>query len=685
MKREFSNFDVFAIVRELDDTLSKGTISNIYQVEDLLIIKINAIDGNKNLIIKRDLRINLTRYDYPIPKYPSQYVRNLRKYLRGRRILKVKQYKLDRIIIFELSSYESTPWKFIIELFSRGNYILVDENNITKIAKSYLKLKKRKILANKEYNFPESYGQNFLEINKQELSDLIQSYQEKEIVRTIARYINIAGTYAEEICKRADIRKEKSGSELDEKEISALYKELRNLRNQLMFSNINAHIVYDNEGNQTSVLPFELRIYKDYKKKYFPSFNEAVDEYYSKIDSEKVMERQSNNFEERINQQKKILKNQKEHVEKLKKEGEKYYEYGDFIYANFKSLEKLLAVINNAKLKGYSWNEINERLKQAKEKNMRGTKYFDRIIPTTQEIVININGDEVYLDSSKSIGENASMIYSRGKKSKQKIKGAKEAIKKTKIKIEKLHKEKETVDERIDFLVKKPEKQWYERYRWFKSSDGHLVVGGRDASSNEAIFRKYIESNDMVLHTDFPGSPLVVIKNPEDRTIPDQTLNQAAVFVASYSQAWKENWGVADVFYVKPNQVSKNPPSGEFLPKGSFMIEGKKSFIRNAKTELSIGLKFIKMKSNAEEYDHILYPKVIGGPIKPIREQTKLNIMISPSSSGLTKGKLAKKIKNKFLKNSNKEQNKWIELLSLDDLILVLPNGFSKIYEKSNH
>ena len=683
MKREFSNFDVFAIVRELDQILRKGTISNIYQVEDLLILKINTLEGNKNLIIKKDLRLNLTRYEYPIPDFPSQYIRNLRKHLRGRRILKVRQYELDRIIIFELSSKGDEPWKFIVELFSRGNYILVDEDNITKIAKSYLQLKNRKIMPNKEYNFPKSYGENFLEINKKELGDLIKKYGDKEIVRTLARYINIAGIYGEEVCKRADIKKEKNGSELNNEEIDKLYKEFRNLRNQLMFSEINAHIVHDENGDHLSVLPFELTMYKDHEKEYFSSFNDAVDEYYSKLDSEKVMESSDNNFQEKIAQQENILRNQKEHIETLKQEGEKYYDYGDFIYANFKSLEKLLAVINNARLKGYSWKEINDKLQKAKENEVRGTKYFEKIVPTTKEIVINIDGDEVYLNPNKSIGENATKIYNKGKKSKQKIKGAKEAIKETKAKIEKLKEEKDSVHETIDFLVKKPEKKWYEKYRWFKSSDDFLIVGGRDASSNEAIFRKYIEPNDIVLHTDFPGSPLVVIKNPEDQSIPKLTLEEAAVFVASYSQAWKENWGVADVFYVDPDQVTKNPPSGEYLPKGSFMIEGKKSFIRNAKTELAIGLKFIKMETNAEEYDHVFYPKVLAGPREPIKEQSEFNLNIIPSDSGLSKGKLAKKIKHRFLEISNKEQNKWIELLSLDDLILALPNGYSKIENKS--
>jgi len=79
--KKFSNFDVYAIVKELDLILSNGSISNVYEVQDLLVVKINTSQGKKNLIVKEDSRINLTEYDYPVPKYPSQYIMSLRKFL----------------------------------------------------------------------------------------------------------------------------------------------------------------------------------------------------------------------------------------------------------------------------------------------------------------------------------------------------------------------------------------------------------------------------------------------------------------------------------------------------------------------------------------------------------------------------------------------------------------------------
>ncbi|GAH90491.1 unnamed protein product [marine sediment metagenome] len=87
MKTQLSNIDVFAVAKELNDKLCDGFIDNIYEVKDLLIIKIRTREVNRNLVIERDSRVNLTNYNYPVPKYPSQYCSSLRKFLKNRRIL----------------------------------------------------------------------------------------------------------------------------------------------------------------------------------------------------------------------------------------------------------------------------------------------------------------------------------------------------------------------------------------------------------------------------------------------------------------------------------------------------------------------------------------------------------------------------------------------------------------------
>jgi predicted ribosome quality control (RQC) complex YloA/Tae2 family protein len=442
--------------------------------------------------------------------------------------------------------------------------------------------------------------------------------------------------------------------------------------------------VYDNNGIELCVIPFEIEIFKENKKKFFKSFNEAVDEFYSKLDSEELIIPHDLKIKEKIKAQKKILQNQLNYLMELDLRKKKYYKYGDFIYANFEPLENLINVILNARSKGYTWEQIHEKLEGAKNENIHGTEYFKKLIPATQQLIINVENEEISLDLQKSLGENANLIYSKGKKADKKIKGTLPAIEQTKEKITNLKLEKESLELKMDFLIKKPKKKWFEKFRWFNSSDGFLIIAGRDSTSNEIIFKKYIEPNDLVFHTDFSGSPLTILKNPENKQIPEKTIHEAADFTASFSKAWKENWGVVEVFYVSPNQISKSPPSGEYLPKGSFMIFGKKNFIKNAKTELVISLKMVKVEMDNIEKSDVFYPTILYGPKSVIEANTTDKyIIIKPSKSGVSSGNLAKEIKQFFLKTSDLNIKKYVELLTIEEINLCLPPGNS-IVSSSN-
>jgi len=475
---KFSNFDVFAITKELDLVLTQGKITNIYEIEDILILKIKTkLNEKKILIVKNDSRINFTNYDYPIPKYPSQYIGSLRKLLKNRRILAINQHNFDRIIIFELSNIEGKPWKFIIELFNKGNYIVLDDKNLVKIAKRYSKYRDRDILANREYIYPKSRGIDFLTINQNDFNEIIHNF-EGEIVRILARNINISGLYGEEICHMAKIDKSKNSNDLNQEELNLLFHAFKNLRNKLLFGEINAQIVFNEDEEEISVIPFELELFKNNKKKQVNSFNDAVDEYFSKIDSSNLITPQDQSINQKIKSQEKILRNQQEYLEELKIRKDMYYEYGDFIYANFNAIYKLFDGILDAKAKAYGWEEINAKLQSAKNESLEELAFFVKIIPATKQVVIDINNNEVYLDLNKSVGENANLIYSKGKKAEKKLTGTFPAIEKTKSNIEKLKLKKESIELEVNFLIKKPTKKWYEKFRWFISSDGFLIIGG---------------------------------------------------------------------------------------------------------------------------------------------------------------------------------------------------------------
>ncbi|GAI29971.1 unnamed protein product, partial [marine sediment metagenome] len=292
---------------------------------------------------------------------------------------------------------------------------------------------------------------------------------------------------------------------------------LKDFALKLKTEKLKPQFILDDKNEAIDVVPFDLSIYEGYQKQYIESFNEGLDIYFSKLDSAKIIPQPLEKYNREMEKFEKRLQTQIEYIREQENKKEKYYNIGESIYKHFKELEKLLKTILDAKKKGYQWNEIEDKLNSGKEQGIKETIPFRKIIPSKKQIIIQLDGREFIIDLNKSIGENANLIFSKGKKAQKKIEGTYSAIEETKKKIKKLIIEKDSEQVFVDHLVRKPKKKWYEKYRWFISSNEFLIIGGRDISSNEAIYRKYIEPNDLVLHSEIRGSPLTVIKNPENK------------------------------------------------------------------------------------------------------------------------------------------------------------------------
>ncbi|MCI4358463.1 MAG: NFACT family protein [Thermoplasmata archaeon] len=132
---------------------------------------------------------------------------------------------------------------------------------------------------------------------------------------------------------------------------------------------------------------------------------------------------------------------------------------------------------------------------------------------------------------------------------------------------------------------------WFERYRWFLSSERILVIGGRDAPSNDLIVRRYLNPTDRYVHADIHGAPSVIVKHPAPGVAPasETTMNEAGQWGVSFSKAWRAGLASASAFWVEADQVSKAGSSGEFVPRGAWVIHGTKHIMKDLPTELAIG------------------------------------------------------------------------------------------------
>ena len=89
---------------------------------------------------------------------------------------------------------------------------------------------------------------------------------------------------------------------------------------------------------------------------------------------------------------------------------------------------------------------------------------------------------KISLSLEKSIEKNASIYFDKAKKFKKKTEGAKVELEKNLKKLEKLkkkHQKEQKKQKEIEEKTIKPKtkKEWYEKFRWFHTSDNFLVIG----------------------------------------------------------------------------------------------------------------------------------------------------------------------------------------------------------------
>jgi len=262
----------------------------------------------------------------------------------------------------------------------------------------------------------------------------------------------------------------------------------------------------------------------------------------------------------------------------------------------------------------------------------------------------------IELDMKKTVHENAEQYFDKAKSAKKKIKGAESILKKYEDKLEILKLKKQVKLEEAEEQKAKAEEaeknkrkpEWYEKFRWFISSEDFLVIGGRDATTNEIVVKKHTDKEDIVFHTDMSGSPFFVIKT-EGKQPGEATLQEAANATFTFSKAFKMGLMDANVFWVKPEQVTKEAQAGEYLPKGAFMIRGKTNYIHPA-ADIAVGL----TSTGA----------VMGGPVAAVKTNCETVVELRPGKEKTSS--VAKKIRAKIGGE-------------LDDIIRVMPSGSVEI------
>ena len=625
---EITSLDL-SILEEEFKYLEDGHVQKVYQRGEDLTLEIYVPgDEKKRLIIGTD-KAFISKYKRDNPMKPPGFCMELRKHLG--KINRIEQKGFDRILVIE-----SGATRLICELFGRGNYILTKEDKIIGALREE-KWADREIRVGLEYEFPEPADDPRGE-------DYIDKLEEGELVRRLASGLSLGGTYAEEICHRLELEKNMAVENLSDEQKDALREEIEKFLNPEL-----SPTLYKDELPKRAA-PFPLKTYSEFDKENFSTFSEALDEFYYRKKQKKEEKKKREKYREELEGLKQKKEQQERKIEGLQKSSEQNRRKAELIYENYNELQEAKAAIEKG-IETHGWEKTEEKLKESGKDKASNVNALNE---QNDFFSYELEEDSIKIYLFQDLEATASGYYDKAKSSEEKMESAEKALDNTKKEIESLGEEDIELEQVMEDKSEKRSKKWFEKYRWFYSSDGFLVCIGKDAQTNEMLVKKHMDSNDLYLHSDFDGAPSVVIKDGQEA--PESTLDEAGRAAVTFTKAWKAGIGAADVYYVDPDQVTKNPESGEYLSKGAFVIRGDRDYLRNVKIDAAIG---------PYEIEEGLYLPMCG-PKDAVEENCSEAIELRPGHN--KKSEVAKKIQ-KRIENYD---------LDLDYIVRSLPPGKSE-------
>ncbi|KAK6089275.1 hypothetical protein P3W45_001748 [Vairimorpha bombi] len=685
MKQRFTFLDIRAVINELKPRLVNKFIQNFYTTHQRIIyIKFSSKDI---LLIEPGIRIHLTSHaDNGI----SHFCNILRKRARRDKVADIYQIGFDRVIVFELSRQ-----KIVVEFFSGGNVFILDDSD--KIVEVFRVVKELDIVKNTQYVFnPVTFDFTWKSFCEMDLCEFLPF--EKDLVDSLIKKLNKeCGCDIMEYKKKSDVPPfiesfDKCMREFSEyindikdygclqmkkgKYINIVPFEIQSDNKKVCTQSDNKKVCTESDNKKVCTESDNKKVCTESdtqkvctqsdNKKVFRSFNEAAEEYFT--DRKKIKK-------EPVDKIQKVKDKQYEHIKELENMIEEMSMKAELIMKNNDLVENIRSIHKSVKNNKIKWDDFN---KFKEDENKKGNRASLSIIKSDfkdNTCIVNLSDKDtscyVCIDFDKSVHLNIQNYYERRKKLVDKIEKTKHAIDNVKIKVYK--KEEKIKLQRPVF--------WFEKFNFCFTTDKKLIIGGKNSQQNEILVKKHLTPSQLYFHTESSGGSSVVADE-------DVCIEEAALVALCNSACWDCNV-VSPVFYVKGEQVSKSPPTGQYLNKGSFIIRGTKTYVNVYKLEYGVGLLF-KTIDDIQEGDYFIkyedavfvtdpkdyeieYAVPVSAPYKILKDLYKFRVRILPGKD--KKGKVVQSIVNTFTKDTDERIIKIIKRISVEEFINVLPTN----------
>jgi len=602
-----SSFDVRAVVGEMA-SLEGGYMDKVFHSEGVdVLFRINVQgEGKKELFFVDGKWLYLAPERPEGGGMPTSFATFLRKRIYNARVGRTWQVGFDRVVVMELTKGEE-EFLLVFEMFAGGNVILVSDG---KILNCLLHRTRRDRVTRPGEDFevpvprfdpaaadPTAFADAFLG-------------SDTDAVRALAMAVNLGGQYAEEVCFRAGVDKKTPAADVPAEKVAEMHAAVASIVEAVDAGG--SPTVYRDGGKIVDFSPVPMEMHSALEAQEMATVSLCVDAFMAERETVRI----SAAVDPRITRMEKRIQNQMATIEEYEAESGALRAMGDAIYTDYQNADELLNVMFQQS-KILTWEKLAEGAMRV--------PFVTSVDPSKNSVTARLSGVEVPLDYTKSLDANASDLYSAGKDVGEKAKRARDALAESEAQLERLRKgfEKERV---LALTRAKPTKQfWFERYKWFITSGGRLAIAGRDARDNDGIVRKHMKDGDVYAHADVHGAPSVILKDGAKAS--EAELREVCNFAIAQSKAWVSAFADGSAYWVFPDQVSKTPSAGEFVPRGAFIIRGKRNYEYHLPMEMAVA-----------EFEHEKSRKIMCCPTEALAGRSgKYYVIIPGRGKGKTK------------------------------------------------
>lgn len=555
-----------SVIKELKENIVGGRVDKIFQQEkDEILLNIHSKSVNYRLVLSassNNPRIYLTNYSKKNPQAPPMFCMLLRKHLSGGIILNVEQFNMDRVVFIDVSSLDELGMpaekRLIIEIMGKHSNIILIEKSTNKIIDSIKRVPEdisrvRQILPGFIYENPPIKDKlNPLLSTKEEFLDLINK-SDKNIPIFKFFYFNYIGfspLISKEICFNSNLDIDRTIGSLSSDDTLTLYNSFNTIITQINKEDFTP--LYITSQSSSDIIAFHSLVINQYgrdNKTYVSSMSKVLDTYYRRKDIIDRISQKSQSIRKSIQvklerTQNKLGKQKDELLES--KDREKYKIYADLISAN---LYRIGRGIDSIELENF-YDENLEKITIPLDRKIsppdNAQRYYKRYsklknahillldqIPETEEEIEYLENVLLSIDNSTEVEEldeiKDELIkegYIKGNNNKKK-------------------KKEETVSSPYHYI----------------SSDGFNIYVGKNNKQNDYLTLKFAHKEDLWLHVqNMPGSHVII--QSDGKSVPDSTLEEAAILAAYYSKGKNGNHIPIDYMERKNVRKPKNAKTG---------------------------------------------------------------------------------------------------------------------------